>query len=126
MAFQKIMSKKDLKQAENSPLRGNVSEIKRKPGRPKGRVVKGILPKYRKEGMIELLNWRDKGFFGKKENISIHELADKGAEWGLFLSDSNTPLSAKTIEIELGEIWRGEHLQKVMEKKSKNKNKDKK
>ncbi len=62
--------------------------------------------------MIELLNWRDKGFFGKKENISIHELADKGAEWGLFLSDSNTPLSAKTIEIELGEIWRGEHLQK--------------
>jgi len=53
-------------------------------------VVKGILPKYRKEGMIELLNWRDKGFFGKKENISIHELADKGAEWGLFLSDSNT------------------------------------
>ena len=56
--------------------------------------------------MIELLNWRDKGFFGKKENISIHELADKGAEWGLFLSDSNTPLSAKTIEIELGEIWR--------------------
>lgn len=65
-------------------------------------------------------------FFGKKENISIHELADKGAEWGLFLSDSNTPLSAKTIEIELGEIWRGEHLQKVMEKKSKNKNKDKK
>ena len=40
--------------------------------------------------MIELLNWRDKGFFGKKENISIHELADKGAEWGLFLSDSNT------------------------------------
>ena len=49
--------------------------------------------------MIELLNWRDKGFFGKKENISIHELADKGAEWGLFLSDSNTPLSAKTIEI---------------------------
>ena len=72
--------------------------------------------------MIELLNWRDKGFFGKKENISIHELADKG----LFLSDSNTPLSAKTIEIELGEIWRGEHLQKVMEKKSKNKNKDKK
>ena len=43
-----------------------------------------------------------------------------------FLSDSNTPLSAKTIEIELGEIWRGEHLQKVMEKKSKNKNKDKK
>ena len=89
-------------------------------------MVKGILPKYRKEGMIELLNWRDKGFFGKKENISIHELADKGAEWGLFLSDSNTPLSAKTIEIELGEIWRGEHLQKVMEKKSKNKNKDKK
>ena len=81
-------------------------------------MVKGILPKYRKEGMIELLNWRDKGFFGKKENISIHELADKGAEWGLFLSDSNTPLSAKTIEIELGEIWRGEHLQKVMEKKS--------
>ena len=76
--------------------------------------------------MVELLNWRDKGFFGKKENISIHELADKGAEWGLFLSDSNTPLSAKTIEIELGEIWRGEHLQKVMEKKSKNKNKDKK
>ena len=72
--------------------------------------------------MIELLNWRDKGFFGKKENISIHELADKGAEWGLFLSDSNTPLSAKTIEIELGEIWRGEHLQKVMDKKSKNKN----
>ena len=65
-------------------------------------------------------------FFGKKENISIHELADKGAEWGLSLSDSNTPLSAKTIEIELGEIWRGEHLQKVMEKKSKNKNKDKK
>ena len=65
-------------------------------------------------------------FFGKKENISIHELADKGAEWGLFLSDNNTPLSAKTIEIELGEIWRGEHLQKVMEKKSKNKNKDKK
>ena len=65
-------------------------------------------------------------FFGKKENISIHELADKGAEWGLFLSDSNTPLSAKTIEIELGEIWRGEHLQKVMDKKSKNKNKDKK
>ena len=76
--------------------------------------------------MIELLNWRDKGFFGKKENISIHELADKGAEWGLFLSDNNTPLSAKKIEIELGEIWRGEHLQKVMEKKSKNKNKDKK
>ena len=56
--------------------------------------------------MIELLNWRDKGFFGKKENISIHELADKGAEWGLFLSDNNTPLSAKTIEIGEVNIYR--------------------
>lgn len=107
------------------PLKGIVSEIKKELGRPKGLVIKGILPKYRKEGMIELLSWRDKGFFGKKENISIHELAEKAAEWELFLSKSNNPLSAKTIEIELGEVWRGEHLQIVTKKKSKNKNKNK-
>ena len=76
--------------------------------------------------MIVLLKWRDKGFFGKKENISIHELAEKAAEWELFLSKSNKPLSVKTIEIELGEVWRGEHLQKTTKKKSKNNNKNKK
>ena len=115
-----------LEKVNNSPLKGVVSEIKRNPGRPKGIALKGILSKYRKEGMIELLKWRDKGFFGKKENISIHELAEKAAEWELFLSKSNKPLSVKTIEIELGEVWRGEHLQKTTKKKSKNNNKNKK
>ena len=44
---------------------------------PKGRVVKGILPKYRKEGMIELLNWRDKGDVYKRQEYATYCLCHR-------------------------------------------------
>ena len=55
--------------------------------------------------MKGLLNWREKGYFGNKNEISIKALADWAAKGHIFLSRQHKPLSTKTIEEELGVSW---------------------
>lgn len=89
-------------------------------------AVEGIRFEDREKGMKGLLDWREKGYFGNINEISIKALADWAAKGHIFLSRQHKPLSAKTIEEELGEIWRSEYPHKAREKRIKANGKTKK
>jgi len=112
-----------LEKAGNSALESTVAEIRRTPGRPKGPIVEGILPKHRKAGMRLLLIGMRKGYFGKKGEVTIKGIADWAAEIGLFLTDEHTSLSSKTIELEMGELNRELYPEETREKERKRRKK---
>lgn len=60
-----------------------------------------------------LLNLREEGCFGNKNEISIKELAEWAAKGKFFLSAQDNHLVSKTIEEEMGEILRSEFPRKI-------------
>lgn len=105
---------------------GIVEGIDRGPGRPQSPAVKGILSERRKEGMEMLLTAIKKGCFGKKEDVTMKAVADWAAEKEFFRTKDNTYLSAKTIELKLGELNRELYSQEAKEKKMKQERKEEK
>ena len=102
---------------DNPASESVVEGINKGPGRPKRPAVDGVLPEYRKEGMEFILTAIKKGYFGKKEDTTIKEAAAWAAAKGFFLTEACTHLSAKTIELKLGELNRELYPQEAREKK---------
>ena len=108
-----------MEKVEDSALESIVEGISRGPGRPQSPAVEGILPEHRKEGMELLLIAIKKGCFGKKEDITMKGVADWAAGNGFILTKDHTHLSAKTIELKLGELNRELYPREAEEKKLK-------
>ena len=115
-----------MEKVEKLASEGIVEGINRGPGRPQSPAVDGILPEHRKEGMEFILTAIKKGYFGKKEDATIKKAADWAAEKGFFLTEARTHLSAKTIELKLGELNRELYSQEAREKKMKQERKEEK
>ncbi|MEQ3238127.1 hypothetical protein [Bacteroides cellulosilyticus] len=113
-----------MEKANKLPPEGIVEGISKGPGRPQSPAAEGILFEYRKEGMELLLTAIKKGYFGKKEDVTIKAVADWAAEKKFFRTKDNTYLSAKTIELKLGELNRELYSQEAREKKMKKERKE--
>lgn len=115
-----------MEKVEKVASEGILEGISRGPGRPQSPAVEGILFEYRKEGMELLLTAIKKGYFGKKEEVTIKKVADWAAEKEIFLTKEHTHLSAKAIELKLGELNRELYSQETREKKMKQERKEEK
>ena len=113
-----------MEKVENLASEGIVEGIDRGPGRPQSPAVKGVPFECRKEGMELLLTAIKKGCFGKKEDVTIKAVADWAAEKKFFRTKDNTYLSAKTIELKLGELNRELYPREAEEKKMRKERKE--
>lgn len=108
-----------MEKVENSAQESIVVEIKREPGRPKSPVVEGIPPECQKAVMRLLLIGMKKGYLGKKGEVTIKGVANWAERKGLFLTKERTILSAKTIELRIGELNRELYPKETIEKMKK-------
>ena len=115
-----------MEKVENTASEGIVEGTDRGPGRPQSPTVEGVPFECRKEGMEVLLAAIKKGCFGKKEDVTMKAVADWAAEKEFFLTKDHTHLSAKTIELKLGELNRELYSQEAREKKMKQERKEEK
>lgn len=60
-----------------------------------------------------LLNLREEGCFGNKNEVSIKEFVEWAAKGKFFLSAQDNHLVSNTIEEEMGEILRSEFPRKM-------------
>lgn len=113
-----------MEKVEKSASEGIVEGIGRGPGRPQSPALEGILPEYREEGMELLLTAIKKGYFGKKEDITIKAVADWAEEKEFFLTKEHTHLSSKTIELKMGELNRELYPREAEKKKMRKERKE--
>ena len=113
-----------MEKANKLPPEGIVEGISKGPGRPQSPAAEGILFEYRKEGMELLLTAIKKGYFGKKEDVTIKGVADWAEEKEFFLTKERTHLSSKTIELKLGELNRELYPRETEKKKMRKERKE--
>ena len=102
-------------------IKSNESSIKKQVGRPPCGIILGVLPKHKVEVEKQFIEWYEEGYFDEEKPTGIKALADMIFKSKLLLSSDQKPLSDRTIEQELGEVYRDIHA-KDIEEKRKNKN----
>jgi 3-deoxy-D-manno-octulosonate 8-phosphate phosphatase KdsC-like HAD superfamily phosphatase len=116
-----------LENACKDELRGNDSGTKGQVGRPPCGVVTGVLPEYRETVIEQFIEWYEEGCFHQKGPTGMKALADFLYKTKILLSYEGKPLSAKTKELEISEVYRKLHAKEIkvkkMEKTCKRKNK---
>lgn len=75
------------------------------------------MPEYREEVEEKFIEWFEEEYFHSENPTGIKALAERLAQTGLLISHDLTPLSVRTIEQELGEIWRRTHAKEIEEKR---------
>lgn len=82
-------------------------------------MIKGILPKHRRDVIKDILSWKEKKYLLEDNPTSIKALAHWVYEHIDFISENGNKLSLSTIEQLFGEIWREEHLDISVQKRNK-------
>lgn len=98
-------------------ITSNESDVKKQVGRPHCGAILGILPKYKVEVEKKFIEWYEAGYFDEENPTGIKALADIMFKSKLLLSNDKKPLSSRTIEQELGEVYRDLHAKEIKEKK---------
>lgn len=86
-------------------------------GRPHCGTIFGVLPEYKVEVEKQFIEWYEEGYFDKENPTGIKALADIMFKSKLLLSNDKKPLSNRTIEQELGEVYRDLHAKDIKEKR---------
>lgn len=119
-------SKKESEKICEKAVKDNGSKAKGEVGRPHCGIILGVLPEYREEVEEQFIRWYEMGYFHKEPPIGKKALADFLYRSQMLLSNDRKPLSARTIEQELGGVWRYMHPKNDEEKKKGKDNKRKK
>ncbi len=98
-------------------ITNNESSLKKQVGRPHCGTIFGVLPEYKAEVEKQFIEWYEEGYFDKENPTGIKALADIMFKSKLLLSNDKKPLSNRTIEQELGEVYRDLHAKDIKEKR---------
>ena len=111
------LTKKKLGKSCKEETTSNESSIKKQVGRPHCGIIFGVLPQYRVEIEKMFIEWYEQGYFDEESPTGMKALSDILFKSKLLLSNDEKPLSNRTIEQELGEVYRDLHAKEIKEKK---------